>query len=352
MGCKIYESLTNGSGVNLTAPGAVVRISANSTFTRAQANTPAGVQGTVGVTLGPIANGAVGPVLTQGMATVIIENGSSEPLPGMTLYVSASQAGSATVDRPLTNAWAVGIVKNNSDWDPELGGTVVADVDPDAEFSTVTGPTGPMGPTGPAGPTGATGPGGAGGVTGPVGPRGATGPVSFHYQFFAGDFDNPNNGDWVVSGTAAAIADSLNPGLTVRAFANPGATSLEGAGFMLRVEPSMTSMRLIATTRPVEAPTQLRFAGWGLWRRAIPTALIAGAATGAVGDWDTEPFFQFTTRYAPSQTYWQVDTVDFPDIAAENTVPNHLYQFELVRTDTPTSLAVDVNLLELHLELS
>src|SRR5512137_303576 len=66
--------------------GEVVRIVANDAITRAQANIVANVHGLVGVTLAPITAGAVGSVVSEGKAVVLLE-AALAPAAGDSLWV-------------------------------------------------------------------------------------------------------------------------------------------------------------------------------------------------------------------------------------------------------------------------
>jgi hypothetical protein len=208
----------------------------------------------------------------------------------------------------------------------------------------VTGPTGPAGPTGPTGGVGPTGPtGGIGptGPTGPAGPPGATGPVSFHYQLFADQLDNPNNGDWAVSLVAPVVADTLNPALSVRRFDD---TTEEGTGWLLRMEPSMTSMQILLMSRAQSAPTQTRKVGLRLYSRQIPNqASITAWGSRSLGN----------VSLSPSLIFFQEDRFTIPlNVSGPTISANRLMQFELTRVSTSTGLSGDWDLLEVHIEVS
>jgi len=215
-----------------------------------------------------------------------------------------------------------------------------------------TGPTGPagatgVGATGPTGPAGATGPTGGQGVTGPTGPAGpagATGPVSFHYQFFADQLDNPNNGNWAASLVAPVVADSINPALSVRMFDNPTSGQEQGAGWLLRMEPSMVNMQIIMMSRPETSPTQTRFVRHRLYSREI-------AEGASIPAWNFRNLNDMA--FGPSSTFWSKDAHSIPlGVSGPTIKANTLYQFELTRVSVSTGLNADWDLLELHIEVS
>lgn len=203
------------------------------------------------------------------------------------------------------------------------------------------GATGIQGATGPQGATGAQGATGVQGATGAQGSPGATGPVSFHYQFFADQLDNPNNNDWAVSAMAPVIADGLNAALSERRYSEPTGAE-QGVGWLLRIEPSMTSMTFLITSRPENSPTQTRFVQPRLYYREI-------ASGGSVGAWVSRNLPALTM--GPSSIFWRTDTRSFSLGASGPTLSNNrLYQFELTRVSGPTGLSGNWNLLEIHIE--
>lgn len=213
-----------------------------------------------------------------------------------------------------------------------------------------TGPTGPQGATGPTGPqgaTGPTGPTGPQGTTGPTGPQGAvgvTGPVSFHYQFFADQLDNPNTGDWAVSLVAPVEADALNTALSIRTFSNPTSGREQGVGWLLRIEPSMTNMSILMTSRAEIPPTQTRNVRHRLYSREI-------AKNASITAWGFRQLDDMT--FAASNIFWQEDTHNVPlGVTGPSIRNNALYQFELTRVSMATGMNSDWNLLELHIEVS
>lgn len=219
-----------------------------------------------------------------------------------------------------------------------------------------TGPTGPQGATGPTGPQGATGPTGPAGATGPTGPTGpigttgptgpagavgATGPVSFHYQFFADQLDNPNNGDWAVSLVAPVVADTLNTALSVRRFDD---TTEEGTGWLLRMEPSMSTMQILLMSRPQNIPTTTRLVFPRLYSREISN-------NASIKAWTTRNLG--TISMAPSQIFFREDRFTIPlNTSGPSIAANRLYQFELTRVSGATGLTGDWDLLEIHIEVS
>lgn len=126
----LSEEVTNLSGTPLVL-GEVVRISANDAVTRSQANIPANLQGTIGVVAVGGPNAGIVTVATEGKTSVLLEP-ALVPLPGDTLYVSATTPGRGT-NVPPANVMTIGVIKDVS---PYAGtGTVIADVD----INSVTG---------------------------------------------------------------------------------------------------------------------------------------------------------------------------------------------------------------------
>ena len=168
--------------------------------------------------------------------------------------------------------------------------------------------------------------------------------MSFHYQFFADQLDNPNNGDWAVSLVAPVVADSRNTALSIRRFDE---TTEEGVGWLLFLENSMSIMQIQMTTRPQNPPTQAsRQARHRLYSREIPD----GASIPA---WNFHLMDDMT--YGLSTIFWQRNAHNItlntgasgPTLSA-----GKLYQFELTRVSRATGVAGDLDLLELHIEVN
>jgi hypothetical protein len=104
----------------------IVRITGNSEIQRAHATSPVGIFGTVGVVLADIAVGAVGPVVTDGKASVLMD-ASLTLAPGEVIWVSPGTAGYGTNVEPA-NAARVALLKDTEDYDPYNGGLVTADI--------------------------------------------------------------------------------------------------------------------------------------------------------------------------------------------------------------------------------
>lgn len=168
--------------------------------------------------------------------------------------------------------------------------------------------------------------------------------MSYHYQFFSDQLDNPNNGDWAVSLVAPVVADGLNSALSIRMFDNPTSGQEQGAGWLLRIEPSMTNMSILMTSRADVSPTQTRFIRNRLYSREI-------SANASIGAWAFRTLSDVTMP--ASNIFWQRSTFN---VALGTTGPtikaNSLYQFELTRVSVATGLNADWDLLELHIEVS
>jgi hypothetical protein len=165
--------------------------------------------------------------------------------------------------------------------------------------------------------------------------------VSFHYQFFADQLDNPNNGDWAVSLVAPVVADTRNTALSVRRFDD---TTEEGTGWLLRIEPSMTTMQILLTSRPQNIPTTARLVFPRLYSRQISNnASITAWASRNLG----------TISMSASQIFWRENTFTVPlNVSGPSISANRLYQFELTRVSGATGLTGDWDLLEVHIEVS
>jgi hypothetical protein len=165
--------------------------------------------------------------------------------------------------------------------------------------------------------------------------------VSFHYQFFADQLDNPNNNDWAVSAMAPVTSDSLNTALSERAYNH---TTESGAGWLLRMEPSLSNWNMILMMRPAVIPTVANVVGLRLYQREIAN----GASVGA---WGFRQFGPFT--FGTSQIFWSQYNVNFNlNTSGPTLSAGKLYQFELTRVSQATGLIGNMNLLEVHIELS
>jgi len=106
------DTLRNGEGATISA-ASVVRVSGDSLFSRAQANSAPNVAGYVGVlrTLGDVPASAPGNIVVAGLVDVLVEVGLA-PSPGDQLWISPTVAGRVTTVQPGANAVRVGVVKS------------------------------------------------------------------------------------------------------------------------------------------------------------------------------------------------------------------------------------------------
>jgi hypothetical protein len=193
------------------------------------------------------------------------------------------------------------------------------------------GDQGDTGPKGDKGEQGRTGPGGgrggraashtppftsislvgtdlvfARGKEGPLGPdvvadlsalAGGGGAALPEFQFFADQFENPNNADWVVNALAPAVADSNNAGLTIRLFDD---TAEEGVGFTIKIPATATNIIFAFVGRAETAPGAVNTVGLNIYNRGIPdnAAVQAFSAATQLADLDipTNEFFQNDTQ--------------------------------------------------------
>jgi len=162
------------------------------------------------------------------------------------------------------------------------------------------------------------------------------------HQFFADQLDNPNSADWAVNALAAAVADSNNAGLTIRAFDD---ATEEGVGFILVVPTGATNIVLTFKARAEVGPPAARTVGLKLYQRGIPddAAVEAWSAGTVLTDVDlpiTTELFQYDT---------QTITLSSLGITA-----GEVTQFELTRINPAggTELVGDWDLLELGVEFT
>jgi hypothetical protein len=164
---------------------------------------PSGTAGAVGAT-GPTGaagatgpTGPTGPQGAEGQATVIIGNGTFDPLtlpadglipvdffePGVPSVPYQMEPGQSIVHEPTSDLWSwldeppPGVWTNLGPIQGPAGATGPTGADGAVGAAGPTGPTGADGAVGAAGPTGPTGAAGAVGATGPQGPVGSTGPT-------------------------------------------------------------------------------------------------------------------------------------------------------------------------------
>ena len=167
---------------------------------------------------------------------------------------------------------------------------------------------------------------------------GALGP----FQFYADQFENPNNADWTVNSLAPAEADDNNAGLTVRSFDD---TTEEGVGFTLEVPSGVTSMTIRFRGRAKTGPTAPDDdVGLRLYNRGIPD----GAAVQA---WSAAQAFAVVSLPATTE-FFQYDEETFT-LAALGVTAGEVTQFELTRNPgIANDLVGDYLLHEIQVEWS
>lgn len=168
------------------------------------------------------------------------------------------------------------------------------------------------------------------------------GGVSFpELRFTSGDFDNPNSANWAVNALAPAVADSVNNGLTIRAFDD---TTEEGVGFQFRVPSTAANITIEFFSRAQTAPGAARTVGLSLYRRNIPD-------NAAVGAWNAG--VQLTDIDIPTNANFQYDSQTLT-LAAAGLTAGNLTQFELTRINPTggTELVGDWNLLHMRITFS
>lgn len=162
--------------------------------------------------------------------------------------------------------------------------------------------------------------------------------------FYADQFDNPINSDWVINALAPAIKDPSNNALTVRAFDD---SAEEGVGFILSIPSGATQMKLSFKSRAKTAPTGgAKEVALNLYTREIPD-------NAAVGSWSGENNINSVISLPVSSTDFQYDEHTFTLASMANVLTaGRLYQFELTRDHDAASdtLVDDWYLLELIVE--
>ena len=135
-------------------------------------------------------------------------------------------------------------------------------------------------------------------------------------QFFATDFDPPNNSDWAVNALAPIGADSNNAGLTVRRFHE---TTVQGVGFPRFIPAGMTKITLTPLSRAETAPAAPRTVGLKLYARGI---------TGTVSDWSAGTVLADID--IPTSEIWLPDTQTIT-LATLGLTAGEMAQFQLCR---------------------
>jgi hypothetical protein len=291
-----------------------------------------GLQGSPGVTG---AQGSTGPGGGQGSPGVTGATGA-QGSPGVTGPPGATGPG---FTGPTGAQGSPGVTGPPGATGPAITGSTGAQGSPGVTGSQ--GSTGPAGATGQNGVTGSTGAQGSPGVTGA---QGATGPGVFTYQFYADQMDSPNNSDWAVSGMAPAQADSVNAALTIRAFADQ--TIERGVGFLLRLQPGMSTMTIKFESRSENAPTQTRNVGLRLYNRLISP----GQPT--VGPWLNRTVSPISI---PSSALigFQEDSRSFQlGVSGPTIMAGAVMQYEVTRVSTATGLLNQWDLLALIIEVA
>lgn len=138
------------------------------------------------------------------------------------------------------------------------------------------------------------------------------------FQFFADQFENPNNADWTVNALAPASADSNNAGLTVRLFDD---TAEEGVGFTIEIPATATNIVFDFVARAETAPGVVNTVGLNLYNRAAPD-------NAAVEAWSAAE--QLTDLDIPTNEFFQEDTQTLT-LATLGVTAGETTQFELTR---------------------
>ncbi len=161
------------------------------------------------------------------------------------------------------------------------------------------------------------------------------------FQFFADQFENPVNMDWIVNALAPAIPDSINTNKIVRAFDD---IAEEGVGFTIRIPAGAKSMILKPVGRALTGPPGSRTVGLKLYQQGDPdnASQDGWAAAIQLADIDipvTTDFYQYDS-----------ETLSLATISVN---ADEITHFELTRDPTPvggTNLVGDWLLLMLGVD--
>jgi hypothetical protein len=159
------------------------------------------------------------------------------------------------------------------------------------------------------------------------------------FQFFADQFENPNNSDWAVNALAPAAPDTNDDSLTNRLFDD---TTEEGVGFPIFIPIGAINMKLTIVSRAETAPGAARTVGLKLYERGVP---------GAVDSWSAG--IQLTDIDIPTSEQWQTDTQE-DTLSNWGLTAGQVHQFELTRVNPSggTELIGDWALLLLQVSFS
>ena len=150
-----------------------------------------------------------------------------------------------------------------------------------------------------------------------------TSPILRTLTYYASSLDSPNNSDWAVNSLAAAIADPLNPALTVRQFSN---TTEQGVGFNLTVPANASYVTFRFKGRAQTAPTSASVVQPNIYFRLLPNNAAIGAWTSAL---------PLNNIAMPTNTYVQYTAQTF-SLAGAGIIQGGLYQCELTRSTSVT----------------
>jgi hypothetical protein len=151
--------------------------------------------------------------------------------------------------------------------------------------------------------------------------------------FYADQLDNPVNSNWAVNALAPAVADSVNPALTVRRFDD---TIEEGVGFILQMPTAANNITFTLVYRAQTAPGAPVAVQPKLYIRGIPNNAAITAFVGTL----------MATVAVPANAFFQYASETFT-FAALGLVAGQVQQFELTRVPgVPDTLAGDWDLLQ------
>ena len=160
-------------------------------------------------------------------------------------------------------------------------------------------------------------------------------------QYYADQFDSPNNANWAVNNLAPASADPVNSAFLVRRFDD---TAEEGVGWMLTLPTAVTNITLRVKARANTAPATAKQVILRLYNRQIPDNL-------AITSWSAA--LQLTAIDIPANAFFQYDSQTI-SLATLGLTAGRTVQFELTRhgANASDTLVGDWNLLELQVEFS
>jgi hypothetical protein len=138
------------------------------------------------------------------------------------------------------------------------------------------------------------------------------------YSYFADQLQNPVTADWVVNSLAAAGADSVNSGFTVRGFVDASET---GVGFICKTPIGATNIVFNFVSRAHSAPGSTLNVVPAIYVREVPDNAAVEAWSAATN---------LTALAFPNSTAFQYDTQTIA-LTTLSMVAGRVFQIELTR---------------------